>query len=86
MKGLLMLQRAVHTHIITSRYGAPLIMETGQGLIVEINDGDFFQYRGNLFYDPVKTSVIRLAYKTCDEKFCEYWLDGPGDILFPDWP
>jgi len=41
-KGLLMLQRAVHTHIITSRYGAPLIMETGQGLIVEITDGDFF--------------------------------------------
>jgi len=73
-KGLLMLQRAVHTHIITSRYGAPLIMETGPGLIVEITDGDFFQYRGNLFY------------KICDEKFYEYWLDGPGDILFPEWP
>jgi NAD(P)-dependent dehydrogenase (short-subunit alcohol dehydrogenase family) len=26
------------------------------------------------------------AYKICDEKFYEYWLDGPGDIVFPDWP
>ena len=31
------------------------------GLIVEITDGDFFGYRGNLFYDQVKISVIRLA-------------------------
>lgn len=61
-KGLLMLQRAVHTHIITSHYGAPLMIETGNGLIVEITDGDFFGYRGNIFYDLVKTSVIRLAF------------------------
>jgi NAD(P)-dependent dehydrogenase (short-subunit alcohol dehydrogenase family) len=31
-------------------------------LIVEITDGDNFGYRGNLFYDLVKTSVIRLAF------------------------
>lgn len=61
-KGPLMLQRAVHSHIITSRYGAPLMIETGQGVIVEITDGDSFAYRGNLFYDLVKTSVIRLAF------------------------
>jgi NAD(P)-dependent dehydrogenase (short-subunit alcohol dehydrogenase family) len=61
-RGLLMLQRAIHTHIITSRLGAPLLLEAGQGLIVEITDGDFFGYRGNLFYDLVKTSVIRLAF------------------------
>jgi NAD(P)-dependent dehydrogenase (short-subunit alcohol dehydrogenase family) len=61
-KGLLMLERAIHSHIITSRYAAPLMLENGSGLIVEITDGDFFGYRGNIFYDLVKTSVIRLAF------------------------
>ncbi len=61
-KGLAMLGQAVHTHIITSRHGAPLMIEGGRGLIVEITDGDFLGYRGNLFYDLVKVGVIRLAY------------------------
>ena len=61
-KGLLMQQRAVHSHIITSRYAAPLMVERRAGLIVEITDGDNFTYRGNLFYDLAKLSVIRLAY------------------------
>ena len=61
-KGLLMLERAVHTHIITSHFAAPLMIETGGGLIAEITDGDTFSYRGNMFYDLVKTSVIRLAF------------------------
>jgi NAD(P)-dependent dehydrogenase (short-subunit alcohol dehydrogenase family) len=60
-KGLAMLQQAVHSHIITSRYAVPLLVERGRGLIVEITDGDFFGYRLNLFYDLVKMSVIRLA-------------------------
>ncbi|MGH7232039.1 MAG: SDR family oxidoreductase [Nitrospiraceae bacterium] len=61
-KGLLMLQRAVHTHIITSRHGAPLMVERNTGLIVEVTDGDFFGYRGNLFYNLAKSTAIRLAY------------------------
>ncbi len=61
-KGLLMLERAINSHIITSRYGVPLMIEKSSGLIVEITDGDFQGYRGNLFYDLVKSSVIRLAY------------------------
>ncbi len=65
--GLLMLQRGVHTHLITNRYGAPLLVERGQGLIVEITDGDTAAYRGNLFYDLVKMSVIRLAYAMAEE-------------------
>ena len=65
-KGLAMLHQAVHSHIITSRHVAPLMIEHRNtkrrgGLIVEITDGDFFGYRGNLFYDLVKISVIRLA-------------------------
>ncbi len=66
-KGLLMQQRGVHTHIIASRYAAPLMVEHSQGLIVEITDGDTPAYRGNLFYDLVKASVIRLAFAMSEE-------------------
>jgi NAD(P)-dependent dehydrogenase (short-subunit alcohol dehydrogenase family) len=38
-----------------------------RGLIVEITDGDHYGYRGNLFYDLVKTSVIRLAFAMSKE-------------------
>ena len=61
-KGLLMLDRAVTAHIITSRYGAPLLVERRKGLIVEITDGDTHAYRGNLYCDQAKMSAIRLAY------------------------
>lgn len=71
-KGLLMQQRGVHTHLITSRYGAPLMIERKQGLIVEITDGDNFSYRGNLFYDLAKLSVIRLAYAMAEELRPQY--------------
>lgn len=63
-KGRLMLERAVHAHILTSRYGAPLMLGQRQGLIVEITDGDEELnrlYRGNLFYDLAKISAMRLA-------------------------
>jgi NAD(P)-dependent dehydrogenase (short-subunit alcohol dehydrogenase family) len=60
-KGLLMLKQAIHSHIITSHFGAPLMTDKG-GLIVEITDGNSYTYRGNIFYDLVKTSVIRLAF------------------------
>ncbi len=61
-KGRRMLERAVHSHIITSRHGAPLMVERDAGLIVEVTDGDTLGYRGNLFYDLAKNAVIRLAY------------------------
>jgi NAD(P)-dependent dehydrogenase (short-subunit alcohol dehydrogenase family) len=66
-KGRAMLEQAVFSHIITSHYAAPLMIETGSGLIVEITDGDTFQYRCNIFYDLVKTSVIRLAFAQARE-------------------
>jgi NAD(P)-dependent dehydrogenase (short-subunit alcohol dehydrogenase family) len=66
-KGLLMQQRAVHTHIITARYGAPLLVAQRGGLLVEITDGDSPRYRDNLFYDLAKASVIRLAYGMAQE-------------------
>lgn len=66
-KGKVMQERAIHSHIITSRYGVPLMIEKNQGLIIEITDGDHFGYRGNLFYDLAKLSVIRLAYAMSQE-------------------
>lgn len=70
-KGFAMLRNAVHTHILTSHFAAPLLVETakehGPGLIVEIGDGDSYTYRGNLFYDLIKTTVIRLAFAMARE-------------------
>ena len=61
-KGFRMLEQAINSHIITAKNAAPLMLENGKGLIIEITDGDSYGYRGNLFYDLVKTSVIRLAF------------------------
>jgi len=70
-KGFQMMEVALHTHIITSHFAAPLLIETAKkssgGLIVEVTDGDSYQYRGNLFYDLVKTSVIRMAFAMARE-------------------
>jgi len=60
--GLQMLKQAIHSHIITSHYAVPLMLRRRGGIIFEITDGDAFYYRGNLFYDLVKISVIRLAF------------------------
>jgi len=61
-KGFKMLDGAVRTHILTSRHGAPLMIEKEAGLIVEITDGDFSGYRGALFYDLAKMATIRIAF------------------------
>ncbi|MGB1249907.1 MAG: SDR family oxidoreductase [Candidatus Promineifilaceae bacterium] len=66
-KGFTMLERAVHSHIITTRYALPLMEPNNSGLIIEITDGDQMGYRGALFYDLVKTSVMRLAYSYARE-------------------
>jgi NAD(P)-dependent dehydrogenase (short-subunit alcohol dehydrogenase family) len=65
-KGLAMLRGAIETHITTSRYGVPLLLKR-RGVLVEITDGDGWWYRGNLFYDLVKTTVIRLAFDMAEE-------------------
>jgi NAD(P)-dependent dehydrogenase (short-subunit alcohol dehydrogenase family) len=66
-KGLLMLKQAIHSHIITSHYAVPLMLGRDGGIILEITDGDAFYYRGNIFYDLVKISVIRLAFAMARE-------------------
>lgn len=59
--GLKVQQRAVWSHMITSRYAAPLMVQRKQGLIVEVTDGWDYRYRGNLYYSLAKISTIHLA-------------------------
>lgn len=74
-KALTMIERAIFTHIITSRYGAPLMVARNQGLIIEVTDGDSLTYRGMLAYDFAKTGVIRLALAQAED-LKEKGLDG----------
>lgn len=60
-KGLLMQDRAVRAHLITSHYGAPLMVKRRKGLIIEVTDGIDYRYRGSLFYSLAKISPIHLA-------------------------
>jgi NAD(P)-dependent dehydrogenase (short-subunit alcohol dehydrogenase family) len=66
-KGLKMQELAVQTHILTARFGAPMMVRQKSGLIVEITDGLHLDYRGNLFYYLAKISAIRLAYAMAAE-------------------
>lgn len=73
-RGLAMLRNGVDTHVITSRAAVPLMIETGPKtprLIAEITDGWHLGYRGQLFYDLVKTNVSRLAFALASELLAE---------------
>src|SRR5262249_40182225 len=70
--GFANLRNAIHTHIVTNHFAAPLMIESAKdaahpGLIVEIGDGNTYTYRGHLFFDMVKTTVIRLAFAMARE-------------------
>lgn len=65
--GLLMQQRAVHTHMITSYYAAPLMVQRKKGLIIEITDGVDYRYRQHLYYSLAKISVIHLAQAMAED-------------------
>jgi NAD(P)-dependent dehydrogenase (short-subunit alcohol dehydrogenase family) len=60
-QGLALLRQAINTHIITSWHLAPLLIKSDSGLIVEVTDGLSGRYRGTMFYDLAKSTVIRLA-------------------------
>lgn len=69
--GFRMLRLAVDTHIITSHFALPLLIRSGNGLVVEITDGtaDYNDqnYRLSLFYDLAKASAIRMARSLAHE-------------------
>jgi NAD(P)-dependent dehydrogenase (short-subunit alcohol dehydrogenase family) len=56
------LDQTVVSHLITNRHLAPLMVEAGRGLIIEVIDGHFAGYRGHILYDLIKASLARLAY------------------------
>lgn len=59
--GIQMQTTAVHSHMITSHYGIPLMVKNKKGLVIEITDGVDYEYRGNMFYSLAKISTIHLA-------------------------
>lgn len=65
--GLKMFETGLFTHLITARYVAPLMIERGSGLIIEVTDGDTPDYRGMLYYDLVKSGIIRHALGLSEE-------------------
>jgi NAD(P)-dependent dehydrogenase (short-subunit alcohol dehydrogenase family) len=56
------LDQTLISHIVTNRHLAPLMVEADRGLIVEVIDGCFAGYRGQILYDLVKSALARLAY------------------------
>ena len=54
-------------HLSTAYHGAKRMVQQGSGLIVEITDGDTIGYRGPLFYDLLRTSLVRLASGLAEE-------------------
>jgi NAD(P)-dependent dehydrogenase (short-subunit alcohol dehydrogenase family) len=65
-KGLRILRLAIDTHLITSRYLLPLMIDRPGGLLVEVTDGtsdyNASRYRLSVFYDLAKVAVNRLAF------------------------
>ena len=61
-KGLAVIETAFETHVITAHAAIPLMLEGKGGLIAGITDGDGYYYRGQFYYDFVKTNVIRMAF------------------------
>ncbi|HTW76539.1 MAG TPA: SDR family oxidoreductase [Thermoplasmata archaeon] len=78
-RGRTMLERAVFSHIITSRFLVPLLVARRRGLVVEVTDGAHAEYRGSFYYDLVKSTVIRLAVAYAAE-FEEAGLPGLSAI------
>ena len=54
-------------HLSTAFHGAKGMVKQGSGLIVEITEGDTIGYRGPLFYDLLRTSLVRLASGLAEE-------------------
>lgn len=58
---LAVLASALHTHLITSRYGVPLMVARRRGLVIEITDGQTYQVRGPMPYSLAKIGAIHMA-------------------------
>ncbi len=65
-KGLRILRLAIDTHIITSKYLLPILINQPGGLVIEVTDGtkkyNDAHYRISVYYDLAKVAVNRLAF------------------------
>jgi NAD(P)-dependent dehydrogenase (short-subunit alcohol dehydrogenase family) len=65
-KGMRILRLGIDTHLITSHFLLPLLIDRPGGLLVEVTDGtaayNAEHYRISVYYDLVKVAVSRLAY------------------------
>jgi len=64
--GLRMLRLGVDTHLITNTLAIPLLLRTGAGLVVEVNDGTTsfnanYRPQVGFYYDLVKATVDRIV-------------------------
>jgi len=56
------IRNGVETHVITNHCLLPLVLDSESGLVVEVGDGKGdVPFRGNIAYDIVKSTVVRLA-------------------------
>lgn len=64
--GLRILRLAIDTHLVTSHFLLPLLIQKPGGLLVEISDGtteyNASHYRISVYYDLAKVAVNRLAF------------------------
>jgi NAD(P)-dependent dehydrogenase (short-subunit alcohol dehydrogenase family) len=65
-KGLRILRLAIDTHLITSHYLLPLLIDKPDGLLIEVTDGtanyNTSHYRLSVYYDLAKIAINRLAF------------------------
>jgi NAD(P)-dependent dehydrogenase (short-subunit alcohol dehydrogenase family) len=65
-KGLRILRLALDTHLVTSHFLLPLLIDRPGGLLVEVTDGTVHynasNYRISVYYDLAKVGVNRLAF------------------------
>jgi NAD(P)-dependent dehydrogenase (short-subunit alcohol dehydrogenase family) len=64
--GLRILRLAIETHLVTSHFLLPLVVDRPGGLLVEVTDGttryNASNYRISVYYDLAKVAVNRLAF------------------------
>ena len=85
-RGLRIVRLGIETHLITSHYLLPLLIEKPGGLLVEVTDGttafNVDQYRISVFYDLVKAAVNRLAFSQGHELAAH---SGTAVAITPGW-
>jgi NAD(P)-dependent dehydrogenase (short-subunit alcohol dehydrogenase family) len=69
--GLRLLRLGIDTHLITSHFALPLLIQRPGGLVVEVTDGtadyNAETYRISMFYDLAKAAPIRMAWVLAHE-------------------